>query len=60
MIHDVGKIKVPSEILNKPGKLNRLEFSMIKEHPLVGRNLFTEVDSKLPISEIIYQHHERF
>ena len=60
MIHDVGKIKVPSEILNKPGKLNRLEFAMIKEHPLVGRNLFTEVDFKVPISEIIYQHHERF
>lgn len=59
MIHDVGKIKIPSEILNKPGQLNRLEFAMIKEHPLVGRNLFTKVDLKVPISEIIYQHHER-
>jgi len=59
MIHDVGKIKIPAEILNKPGQLNRLEFEMIKEHPLIGRNLFTKVDFKVPISEIVYQHHER-
>ena len=59
MIHDVGKIRIPAEILNKPGQLNRLEFEMIKEHPLIGRNLFTKVDLKAPISEIIYQHHER-
>ncbi|GEM_PF-3551424 len=59
MIHDVGKIKIRAEISNKPGKLNILEFEMIKEHPIVWRNLFTQVDFWIPVSEIIYQHQER-
>ncbi|MFO7882032.1 MAG: MEDS domain-containing protein [Kosmotogaceae bacterium] len=59
LVHDVGKIQVPSEILNKPGKLSELEFSLIKEHPTAGWKLFKDIDFTHPMAEMIYQHHER-
>jgi response regulator RpfG family c-di-GMP phosphodiesterase len=59
MVHDVGKIMIPAEILNKPGKLSNLEMTLIKSHPEAGRDIFKHVDLTLPVSEIIYQHHER-
>ena len=59
LIHDVGKIHVPSEILSKPGKLTKLEFSLIKTHSKVGYELLKEIDFPWPIAEIVYQHHER-
>jgi len=59
LVHDVGKIQVPSEILSKPGKLTKLEFELIKTHSKVGYELLKEIDFTWPIAEIVYQHHER-
>ena len=59
IIHDVGKIQVPAEILSKPGRLTKLEFDMIKTHPKVGYDLLKGIEFPWPIAQIIYQHHER-
>jgi CHASE1-domain containing sensor protein len=59
MIHDVGKIQVPAEILNTPRKLTNLEFDLIKLHPTAGRELFKDIEFPWPVADAIYQHHER-
>jgi len=59
VIHDLGKISVPSEILSKPGKINDNEFELIKNHAQVGYDILKEIDFPWPIAEIVYQHHER-
>ncbi len=59
MVHDAGKIQVPAEILSRPGKLNNIEMSLIREHPKIGHDLFRKSDFGWPLAEIIYQHHER-
>jgi len=59
MIHDIGKIYVPAEILSKPGRLTQLEFFMIKTHPQYGYNILKDVDFPWPIALAILQHHER-
>jgi len=58
-IHDIGKLYVPAEILNKPGKLSDVEFEMIKLHPQVGFDILSPIDFEYPVARIIYQHHER-
>jgi putative two-component system response regulator len=58
-IHDLGKIAVPSEILTKPSRLSEMEYSILKTHPKVGRDIPRKVNFPWPIAEIIYQHHER-
>jgi PAS domain S-box-containing protein len=58
-IHDIGKIYIPSEILNRPGKLTSPEFEMIKSHPEVGYDIIKDVDFPWPVAEMIVQHHER-
>ena len=59
LVHDLGKIQIPEEILIKPGKLTELEFKMIKIHPAVGYELLKSIEFPWPIAEIVYQHHER-
>jgi PAS domain S-box-containing protein len=59
IIHDIGKLSIPSEILTKPTKLTSLEFSLIKEHPRNGYEMLKHVESPWPLAQIIYQHHER-
>jgi len=59
IIHDIGKLSVPSEILSKPTTLTHLEFSLIKEHSRSGYEMLKNVESPWPLAEIIYQHHER-
>ncbi|MBT4507446.1 MAG: PAS domain S-box protein [Desulfobacula sp.] len=59
IIHDLGKIAVPAEILSKPGKISGAEFSIIKGHPQVAYDLLKDVDFPWPIASIIWQHHER-
>lgn len=59
VVHDVGKIRVPAEILTKPGKLTGLEFSIIKEHAQSGYEILSNIDFPWPIAEIVLQHHER-
>jgi PAS domain S-box-containing protein len=59
LIHDIGKVSVPAEILSKPGKLSDAEFSMIKIHPVVGHDALEMIEFPWPIAQIILQHHER-
>ncbi|MDP1634793.1 MAG: PAS domain S-box protein [Gallionellaceae bacterium] len=58
-IHDIGKIYVPAEILNRAGRLSAIEFSLIKTHSQVGYDIVKEIDFPWPIAKIILQHHER-
>ncbi|MFO7972309.1 MAG: PAS domain S-box protein [Desulfobacterales bacterium] len=59
VIHDIGKISVPGEILSKPGNISQNELGIIKEHPQVGYNILKTVDFPWPIARIVLQHHER-
>jgi HD-GYP domain-containing protein (c-di-GMP phosphodiesterase class II) len=59
IIHDIGKLSIPAEILTKPTKLTSLEFSLIKEHSRSGYEMLKDVESPWPLAEIVYQHHER-
>lgn len=59
IIHDIGKLSVPAEILNKPGKLSELEFSLLKEHARSGYDILKDVVSPWPLADIVHQHHER-
>ena len=59
LIHDLGKIFVPAEILNKPGKLTEIEFSLIKSHPKIGSDIIETIEFPWPVGKIILQHHER-
>ena len=59
LIHDIGKINVPAEILSRPGKLTAGEFALIKSHPETGYNILNKVDFPGPIAQIVYQHHEK-
>lgn len=59
IIHDVGKINVPAEILNKPGKLSSIELEMIHEHAEAGYRIVKDIDFPWPIAQIVRQHHER-
>lgn len=58
-IHDIGKVYVPAEILNRPGRLSDIEFSMIKTHPQVGYDIVKDIEFPWPIATMILQHHER-
>jgi PAS domain S-box-containing protein len=59
VIHDLGKISVPGEILNKPGKLTKLEFDLIKIHPQTGFDILKNITFQWPIAQMVLQHHER-
>ncbi len=59
LLHDIGKLAVPAEILSKPGRLNKHEFELIKAHPAIGYRILSEIDFPWPVAEIVYQHHER-
>jgi PAS domain S-box-containing protein len=59
IIHDLGKIHIPSEILSKPGKLSDIEFMLIQTHPQAGYNILKDIKFPWPIADIILQHHEK-
>ncbi|HER24481.1 MAG TPA: HD domain-containing protein [Candidatus Atribacteria bacterium] len=59
LIHDLGKISIPSEILSKPGRITDLEFNLIKNHPQIGYDILKTTQFPWPIKEIVLQHHER-
>ena len=59
VIHDIGKIAVPVEILSKPGKLSPMEFELIKTHSTAGYNILKDIEFPWPLAEMVYQHHER-
>jgi PAS domain S-box-containing protein len=59
LVHDIGKISVPAEVLSKPGRLTEFEFGIIRQHPQAGHEIIRDVAFPWPIAEIIWQHHER-
>jgi putative nucleotidyltransferase with HDIG domain len=59
VIHDIGKLSIPVEILSKPSKLTNLEFSLIKEHSQSGFEMLKDIESPWPLAKIVQQHHER-
>ena len=59
LLHDIGKLRVPAEILTKPGTLSTAEMSLIREHPAQGYEILRHIDFPWPVAEIVRQHHER-
>jgi putative nucleotidyltransferase with HDIG domain len=59
IVHDIGKLYVPAEILSKPGTLTETEFNLIKAHPQLGYDLLEKIDFPWPVAEMVLQHHER-
>jgi HD-GYP domain-containing protein (c-di-GMP phosphodiesterase class II) len=59
MIHDMGKVNIPGEIISKTGKISALELNVFKEHPQSGYNILQKLDFPWPLDQITLQHHER-
>ncbi|RLD17501.1 MAG: hypothetical protein DRI33_05005 [Caldiserica bacterium] len=59
LVHDIGKISIPAEILNKPIKLSEIEWSLIKDHSQTGHDILEVIDFPWPVAKIVLQHHER-
>ncbi len=59
VVHDLGKIKIPSEILSKPGRITDIEHSLIKIHSQAGYDILKGIDFPWPIAQMVLQHHER-
>ena len=59
LIHDLGKIAIPAEILSTPSRLNDIQWDMIKTHPQVGYDILKRIDFPWPVAKIVLQHHER-
>jgi len=60
LLHDIGKIAIPTEILSKPGRLNEVEYEMIKTHAKVGYNILKKIEFPWPVARAVLQHHERW
>ena len=60
--HDIGKVKVPLEILQKPGKLTEEEWEIMKQHPTYGREILeeTRIPTLASAGKVVEQHHERY
>jgi putative nucleotidyltransferase with HDIG domain len=58
ILHDIGKISVPAEILTKPGRLTEIEMNMLRTHPEVGSDILKRIDFPWPLAEVVLQHHE--
>jgi HD-GYP domain-containing protein (c-di-GMP phosphodiesterase class II) len=59
LVHDIGKISLPAEILNKPTKLSEMEYGLIKDHSQVGHDVLKSIEFSWPVARIVLQHHER-
>ena len=59
LVHDIGKVNLPTEIISKPGKLIEVEFNLIKNYPKVGYDILKKLDFPWPIAEIVLQHQEK-
>ncbi len=59
IVHDIGKLGVPAEVLSKPGKISAVEFRLIQEHSLRGHAILSGIDFPWPVADIVLQHHER-
>jgi len=59
LIHDIGKIYIPAEILSKPSRVTEIEMMMLQTHPQAGYDVLSAVDFPWPVAETVLQHHER-
>lgn len=59
LVHDIGKIAIPAEILSKPSRLNALEMELVRGHAQAGYDILKDIPFAVPIADIIHQHHER-
>jgi PAS domain S-box-containing protein/putative nucleotidyltransferase with HDIG domain len=59
LLHDIGKISIPAEILSKPSKLTDAEYRLVKTHPQIAYEILKKIDFPWPIAQIVLQHHER-
>jgi PAS domain S-box-containing protein/putative nucleotidyltransferase with HDIG domain len=59
MIHDLGKMKIPAEILVKPTRLSPIEYELIKGHALAGFDILKDISFPWPVAQMVRQHHER-
>jgi len=59
LIHDIGKIGIPAEILSKPGKLSNEELVLVRAHTKIGYEILKNVNFEIPVADVAYQHHER-
>ena len=59
IVHDIGKISIPAEILSAPRRLTDVEFALIKSHARIGHEILRDIDFSAPVAEIVLQHHER-
>jgi len=59
LIHDLGKVNLPTEIVSRPGKLFEVEFNLIKNHPNIGYEILKKIEFPWPVAEIVLQHHEK-
>ena len=59
LVHDIGKISIPAEILGKPGKVTESEYNLIRSHPQTGYEILKDIRLPWPVADIVRQHHER-
>nr|WP_275285009.1 HD-GYP domain-containing protein [Thiospirillum jenense] len=59
IIHDIGKLYVPEQILTRPGRLSEIEYLLIKTHCTVGRDIIAGIPYPWPLAAMVHQHHER-
>ncbi len=59
LVHDIGKVNLPTEIISKPKRLVEVEFNLVKNHPKIGYEILKKVDFPWPIAEIVFQHQEK-
>lgn len=59
LVHDIGKLGIPTEILTKPGVLSAAEFALVREHPGFGYEILKDIAFPWPVAESVLQHHER-
>ncbi|OGP49713.1 MAG: hypothetical protein A2Y79_05350 [Deltaproteobacteria bacterium RBG_13_43_22] len=59
IIHDLGKVSIPAEILSKPTKLTEIEYKLIQNHSQTGYDILKDIDFPWPLAEMVLQHHER-
>lgn len=59
LLHDIGKVYVPAELLSRPGHITENEFRLIKDHPVIGNRILGKVEFPWPVADFVLQHHER-
>ncbi len=60
MLHDIGMVMIPQDMVDKPDKLSEEEFSLLRQHPQAGFDMLQHINFPWPVAEIVLQHHEHF